>query len=452
MAYKEFIDDFDDVINVLSDTLDNIDEIDIDFNEINDRINDNYVDEEDECEDNYCDEDEDDYDDCEECDDEDDSEYFVDEDCTECCDDSCDVVDTGDTDGEYIEKLEAVVNTTAPLEPESKTSRKVKADVFESGEDNSPDSNSLILNDKDNAVLSNWRPKRKSIISERRKPRTTSKEVRNNIRNWLIDEIEYYMSESDFEYTDTADLLDKFYQLLREEIHPRYGTIIPDDIVNWLKGGTIGPVYYDDINALVQSWLGENYDSKFGNTRTADLYYHLVYRELMSLWRKYKVGPYKPDSREEVDTRTYLESSKRLNMSKFKPLKKTTINKPFKGKKAVNSCDELTSSLNCKSKKKNVKKGKKSTVSCKNVKPLESSRFARHKDLPINLRHRAKFSKQPRYNMYSFQTWLDDNMDMLYDYVDTFGIDFDFDNATLNDYYRVFGDIYAEDFSNNVNF
>ena len=47
MAYKEFIDDFDDVINVLSDTLDNIDEIDIDFNEINDRINDNYVDEED---------------------------------------------------------------------------------------------------------------------------------------------------------------------------------------------------------------------------------------------------------------------------------------------------------------------------------------------------------------------------------------------------------------------
>lgn len=450
MAYKEFIDDFDDVIDVLSDTLDDIDEIDIDFNEINDRINDNYVDEEDECEDNYCDED--DYDECEECDDEDDSEYFVDEDCTECCDDSCDVVDTGDTDGEYIEKLEAVVNTTAPLEPESKTSRKVKADVFESGEDNSPDSNSLILNDKDNAVLSNWRPKRNSIISERRKPRTTSKEVRNNIRNWLIDEIEYYMSESDFEYTDTADLLDKFYQLLREEIHPRYGTIIPDDIVNWLKGGTIGPVYYDDINALVQSWLGENYDSKFGNTRTADLYYHLVYRELMSLWRKYKVGPYKPDSREEVDTRTYLESSKRLNMSKFKPLKKTTINKPFKGKKAVNSCDELTSSLNCKSKKKNVKKGKKSTVSCKNVKPLESSRFARRKDLPINLRHRAKFSKQPRYNMYSFQTWLDDNMDMLYDYVDTFGIDFDFDNATLNDYYRVFGDIYAEDFSNNVNF
>lgn len=450
MAYKEFIDDFDDVIDVLSDTLDDIDEIDIDFNEINDRINDNYVDEEDECEDNYCDED--DYDDCEECDDEDDSEYFVDEDCTECCDDSCDVVDTGDTDGEYIEKLEAVVNTTAPLEPESKTSRKVKADVFESGEDNSPDSNSLILNDKDNAVLSNWRPKRNSIISERRKPRTTSKEVRNNIRNWLIDEIEYYMSESDFEYTDTADLLDKFYQLLREEIHPRYETIIPDDIVNWLKGGTIGPIYYDDINALVQSWLGENYDSKFGNNRTADLYYHLVYRELMSLWRKYKVGPYKPDSREEVDTRTYLESSKRLNMSKFKPLKKTTINKPFKGKKAVNSCDELTSSLNCKSKKKNVKKGKKSTVSCKNVKPLESSRFARRKDLPINLRHRAEFSKQPRYNMYSFQTWLDDNMDMLYDYVDTFGIDFDFDNATLNDYYRVFGDIYAEDFSNNVNF
>lgn len=437
MAYKEFIDDFDDVIDVLSDTLDDIDEIDIDFNEINDRINDNYVDEEDECE---------------ECDDEDDSEYFVDEDCTECCDDSCDVVDTGDTDGEYIEKLEAVVNTTAPLEPESKTSRKVKADVFESGEDNSPDSNSLILNDKDNAVLSNWRPKRKSIISERRKPHTMSKEVRNNIRNWLIDEIEYYMGESDFEYTDTADLLDKFYQQLREEIRPRYGTIIPDDIVNWLKGGTIGPVYYDDINALVQSWLGENYDSKFGNTRTSDLYYHLVYRELMSLLRKYKVGSYKPTDSELRDTRTYLESSKRLNMSKFKPLKKSTINKPFKGKKAVNSCDELTSSLNCKSKKKNVKKGKKSTVSCKNVKPLESSRFTTRKDLPINLRHRAGFSKQPRYNMYSFQTWLDDNMDMLYDYVDTFGIDFDFDNATLNDYYRVFGDIYAEDFSADVNF
>lgn len=339
MAYKEFIDDFDDVIDVLSDTLDDIDEIDIDFNEINDRINDNYVDEEDECEDNYYDED--DYDDCEECDDEDDSEYFVDEDCTECCDDSCDVVDTGDTDGEYIEKLEAVVNTTAPLEPESKTSRKVKADVFESGEDNSPDSNSLILNDKDNAVLSNWRPRNSRLKFKNRK------------------------------CNKNEDILD-----------------------------------FDELN----------------------------------------------NEKEDVDTRTYLESSKRLNMSKFKPLKKSTINKPFKGKKAVNSCDELTSSLNCKSKKKNVKKCKKSTVSCKNVKPLESSRFTKRKDLPINLRHRAGFSKQPRYNMYSFQTWLDDNMDMLYDYVDTFGIDFDFDNATLNDYYRVFGDIYAEDFSADVNF
>ena len=375
MRDKEYLDDFDNLIDTLSDTLDTIDDIDDDYDYYEeDYDDDDYSDEydedyhpygEDECEEE-----------CDECDD-DDSEYFEDEECDACCDDdSCNttdivVIDSGDTDNEYIEQLEAFVNTNAPLEPESKTSRKVKVDVFESGEDDSPDSNSLILNDKDNAVLSNWRPKRNSIISERRKPRTMSKEVRNNIRNWLIDEIEYYMSESDFEYTDTADLLDKFYQLLREEIHPRYGTIIPDDIVNWLKGGTIGPVYYDDINALVQSWLGENYDSKFGNTRTSDLYYHLVYRELMSLWRKYKVGPYKPTDSELRDTRTYLESSKRLNMSKFKPLKKSTINKPFKGKQAVNSCDELTSSLNCNSKKKRKKKSKKSSVSCKNAVPLD---------------------------------------------------------------------------------
>ena len=357
MKDKEYLDDFDNLIDTLSDTLDTIDDIDDDDYD--------YY-EEDYDDDDYSDEYDEDYhpygeDECEEeCDeyDDDDSEYFEDEECDACCDDdSCNttdivVIDSGDTDNEYIEQLEAFVNTNAPLEPESKTSRKVKVDVFESGEDNSPDSNSLILNDENNAVVSSWKPKKNSVISDRRNPRTTSKEVRNNIRNWLIDEIEYYMSESDFEYTDTADLLDNFYQLLREEIHPRYGIISPDDIVNWLKGGTIGPVYYDDINALVQSWLGENYDSKFGNTRTATL-------------------SYKPDSREEVDTRTYLESSKRLNMSKFKPLKKSTINKPFKGKQAVNSCDELTSSLNCNSKKKRKKKGKKPSVSCKNAVPLD---------------------------------------------------------------------------------
>ena len=342
MAYKEFIDDFDDVIDVLSDTLDDIDEIDIDFNEINDRINDNYVDEEDECEDNYCDED--DYDDCEECDDEDDSEYFVDEDFTECCDDSCDVVDTGDTDGEYIEKLEAVVNTTAPLEPESKTSRKVKADVFESGEDNSPDSNSLILNDKDNAVLSNWRPRNSRLKFKNRK------------------------------CNKNEDILD-----------------------------------FDELN----------------------------------------------NEKEDVDTRTYLESSKHLNMSKFKPLKKSTINKPFKGKKAVNSCDELTSSLNCKSKKKNVKKGKKSTVSCKNVKPLESGKYSRGKRAVVaganNFASSIKgFITLYAYDddIYKFEDWYNDHIDMLMDDYPSF----DFDNATIEEVYDEFGRMYDEQLSDDYQF
>lgn len=342
MAYKEFIDDFDDVIDVLSDTLDDIDEIDIDFNEINDRINDNYVDEEDECEDNYCDEDN--YDDCEECDDEDDSEYFVDEDCTECCDDSCDVVDAGDTDGEYIEKLEAVVNTTAPLEPESKTSRKVKADVFESGEDNSPDSNSLILNDKDNAVLSNWRPRNSRLKFKNRK------------------------------CNKNEDILD-----------------------------------FDELN----------------------------------------------NEKEDVDTRTYLESSKRLNMSKFKPLKKSTINKPFKGKKAVNSCDELTSSLNCKSKKKNVKKGKKSTVSCKNVKPLESGKYSRGKRAVVaganNFASSIKgFITLYAYDddIYKFEDWYNDHIDMLMDDYPSF----DFDNATIEEVYDEFGRMYDEQLSDDYQF
>lgn len=342
MAYKEFIDDFDDVIDVLSDTLDDIDEIDIDFNEINDRINDNYVDEEDECEDNYCDEDN--YDDCEECDDEDDSEYFVDEDCTEYCDDSCDVVDAGDTDGEYIEKLEAVVNTTAPLEPESKTSRKVKADVFESGEDNSPDSNSLILNDKDNTVLSNWRPRNSRLKFKNRK------------------------------CNKNEDILD-----------------------------------FDELN----------------------------------------------NEKEDIDTRTYLESSKRLNMSKFKPLKKSTINKPFKGKKAVNSCDELTSSLNCKSKKKNVKKGKKSTVSCKNVKPLESSKYSRCKKSVVAGANNFASSIKGFITLYvrdddvyKFEDWYNDHIDILMDDYPSF----DFDNATMKEVYNEFGSMYDEQLRDDYHF
>ena len=128
MRDKEYLDDFDNLIDTLSDTLDTIDDIDDDYD---------YY-EEDYDDDDYSDEYDEDYhpygeDECE-------------EECDECDDDdSCTttdivVVDSGDTDNEYIEQLEAFVNTNAPLEPESKTSRKVKVDVFESGEDDSPDS------------------------------------------------------------------------------------------------------------------------------------------------------------------------------------------------------------------------------------------------------------------------------------------------------------------------
>lgn len=373
MRDKEYLDDFDNLIDTLSDTLDTIDDIDDDYDYYEeDYDDDDYSDEydedyhpygEDECEKE-----------CDECDD-DDSEYFEDEECDACCDDdSCAttdivVVDSGDTDNEYIEQLEAFVNTNAPLEPESKTSRKVKVDVFESGEDDSPDSNSLILNDENNAVVSSWKPKKNSVISDRRKPRTTNKEVRDRIRNWIFDAIEDYLV--DYNTTDKAELLDIFYDVLMEETSHRHGFVTQSDFAEWLDGSGFAPFYNEDIDNLVHSWLDENYDSRFGTERTNQLFKNLIYRELNALWRLYKVGPYKPDSREEVDTRTYLESSKRLNMSKFKPLKKSTINKPFKGKQAVNSCDELTSSLNCNSKKKRKKKSKKSSVSCKNAVPLD---------------------------------------------------------------------------------
>ena len=47
---------------------------------------------------------------------------------------------------------------------------------------------------------------------------------------------------------------------------------------------------------------------------------------------------------------------------------------------------------------------------------------------------------QPRYNMYSFQTWIDDNMEMLREIRPSFN----FGTASLNDYYNAFEELYIE--------
>ena len=47
---------------------------------------------------------------------------------------------------------------------------------------------------------------------------------------------------------------------------------------------------------------------------------------------------------------------------------------------------------------------------------------------------------QPRYNRYSFQTWIDDNMEMLREIRPSFN----FETASLNDYYNAFEELYIE--------
>ena len=47
---------------------------------------------------------------------------------------------------------------------------------------------------------------------------------------------------------------------------------------------------------------------------------------------------------------------------------------------------------------------------------------------------------QPRYNRYSFQTWIDDNMEMLREIRPSFN----FETTSLNDYYNAFEELYIE--------